>query len=736
MRVDASTAQHPRQAPAGIAVGAGHETVLTLDRGGTVLLVRVAPDSLPSIAHWGPSLGDDIDPDAVLVALARPVSDSLTTTQERLAVLPQHSSGWLGRPGLLGHRDGRDWSVSFDHVAHRLVDDPSDETGTARLRLESEGVDLAGGLVVGTDIEVLDTGLVRVRARVRNTGVGTYEVSHLEPALPVPPEAVELLDFTGRHGHERAAQRRPFDIGAWVRESWGGRPGLDAATLLCAGTPSFGYRHGRVWAAHLAWSGNQVVSAERTVTDWRLLRGGELLLPGEVRLEPGSTYTSPWLTGTWGDGLDAASDRIHRTLRARPHHPRRPRPVLLNTWEAAYFSHDLDHLVELAEKAAAVGIERYVLDDGWFGRRRDDTAGLGDWTVSDEVWPDGLRPLVDRVHELGMDFGLWFEPEMVNLDSDLAAAHPEWLFRTPHGTGIPSRYQHVLDLGHAEAYAHVLARMSDLVAEYDIAFIKWDHNRPVVDGGHGPGGEPGVHAQANAVLRLMRELKDLHPGLEIESCAGGGGRIDLATAEVTDRVWVSDCIDAHERHRLVRHTGLLLPPELLGTHVGAGADHTTGRHLALDFRAGTAVWGHFGVEWDLTTAGDDELRRLRDWITFYRGARDLLHTGTVVHADVTNPALQVDGVVAADRGEALFRLSVLDHTLVWPPGRVTFPGLDADARYAVDLPAPQDLSTVLATGPRWVREGVVLSGRLLASVGLQAPSMRVGELLVIGLSRV
>ena len=451
---------------------------------------------------------------------------------------------------------------------------------------------------------------------------------------------------------------------------------------------------------HLACAGNQVVYAERTTTDWRLLRGGERLLPGEVVLDEGESYASPWLVGTWGAGLDQASTRLHDMLRARPQHPRRPRPVLLNTWEATYYDHDLDHLLDLADRAASVGVERFVLDDGWFGRRRDDTRGLGDWVVSQEVWPDGLGPLVEHVNELGMEFGLWVEPEMVSLDSELAERHPEWLLQTARGPGIPSRQQHVLDLAHPGAYAHVRDQISALVDEYDIAYLKWDHNRPLVDAGHWPSGRPGVHEQARAALALMAELKGRHPGLEIESCAGGGGRIDLATAEVVDRFWPSDCIDAHERHRINAATGLLVPPELLGTHIGSGRDHTTGRWLDLDFRAGTALWGHLGIEWDLSSADEAELDRLRDWVALHKAHRDLLHSGVVVHADPTNPALQLDGVVARDGREALYKLSMLEHSLVWPPGRVVLPGLDPATTYLVTIASPRPLP-----GSGWLRHG-------------------------------
>jgi alpha-galactosidase len=721
-------------------------SVVHLRRGGTSVALRLDPDTLPCVLHWGPDLGDLTDAHVahLLPALGMPLIDSPISAQAAVALLPQHSSGWLGRPGLLGSRAGRAWSVAFDVVIHEVQ-----EAGTAgwldgpegAVRLRSVGSDTPSELEVGVELQLLAGGLVRVRAYVRNLGAQAYEVRHLEPALPVPSEAGELLDMTGRHTRERTPQRRPFDLGRWVREAWGGRPGHDSATVLCAGRPGFGFRTGRVWGVHLAYSGNQVLSAEHSPTGWRLLRGGELLLPGEVRLGPGESYSSPWLLGSWGEGLDEFSGRFHHYLRSRPQHPRSPRPVLLNVWEAVYFNHDLGKLLDLAERAADLGIERFVLDDGWFRHRRNDRAGLGDWYVDEEVWPDGLHPLVDRVHELGMEFGLWFEPEMVNLDSDLARAHPEWVLQTEHGPGIASRHQHVLDLGNPQAWAYVLERMSSLVSEYRVAFIKWDHNRALVDAGRAPAGIPGVRVQTEAVYRLIAELKSRHPGLEIESCSAGGARLDLGIMEFADRVWVSDCIDAHERQRMVRWTGLILPPELMGTHVGASPDHTTQRFHALSFRAGTALWGHMGVEWDLTTVADPERAALAEWIALHKELRGLLHSGDVVHADLGNPALLLEGVVARDRTDALYRLAALEHTLTWPPGRIPLPGLDPDRTYRVTAQAPGDApargssrpgaSAGAPDAPGWGPTGVTLTGRVLAEVGIQAPLLGVDSLVLL-----
>lgn len=699
-----------------------------LRRGDTSLVVRLDPTELPCVLHWGPELGETAVehlPD-LLRSLEMPSLDGAIYQHSWASVLPQQTSGWVGRPGLLGSRAGQAWALTYDSVDHTVTE------STDCTRLTSVALDRPAGVEVTTEIELFGNGLLRLRASVRNLEATPYEVTLLEPALPVPAEADELLDMAGRHAHERTPQRHAFTQGQHVREAWGGRPGHDSATVLCAGRSGFGFRAGRVWGVHLGWSGNQVLCAENSFTGWKLLRGGELLMPGEMVLGHDETYASPWLYASWGEGLDAFSGRFHEHLRARDVHPRRARPVLLNTWEAVYFDMDMPKLVELAERAADLGVERYVLDDGWFKGRRDATTSLGDWVVDEDVFPDGLTQLVKTVHSLGMEFGLWFEPEMVSLDSDVARAHPEWILGTHAGPGITSRDQHVLDLTDEDAWAHVFGQISALVDRYRIAYIKWDHNRALTGAGRGRDRRPGVHLQTLATYRMMDALRARHPGLEIEACSGGGGRLDLGVLERTDRAWVSDCIDAHEGHRLVRWTGLTLPPELMGTHVGSSTDHTTGRQHTLRFRAGTALWGHLGIEWDLTTMTDEEREELRAWIALHKQFRGLLHSGRVVRADTVPDGLQLDGVVAPDGREALFRLSALDLTLGQPAGRVRFPGLAPEKAYRV-TPVPLAVSPVERPRPAWYAGGAVMSGRLLDEVGVIAPWLEADDLVIVHL---
>ncbi len=697
-----------------------------LRRGGTSLLVRLAPDDLPCILHWGADLGQlsesGLDSSLDLLRMAGP--DEPIWPHSWASVVPRPTAGWLGRPGLRGSREGRDSELTFTAVRHESLRSEGCD------RLVSVALDPVAELEVATQLELLETGLLRVRAIVRNLASHPYKVALLEPALPVPHDADELLDVAGGPTHEREVQRRSFDQGQWVREAWAGRPGHDFPPLVAAGQHGFGFRSGRVWGVHLAWSGNQSVSAERSHTGWRLLRGGEVLAPGEIRLQQGDTYDSPWLYGSWGHGLDELASRFHQHLRSRDTHPRTRRPVVLNTWEAVRFDLDQEKLLALAAAAAEVGVERFVLDDGWFLHRRDDTRGLGDWTIDPKVFPLGLSPLANTVRSLGMEFGLWVEPEMVNLDSNLARAHPDWILGTRTGPGVASRHQHVLDLTNPGAWNHVFDKISGLVAEYRIASLKWDHNRPVLGAGRGPDRTPAVHLQTKAVYRMMAALRERHPGLEIEACAGGGARLDLGILEQASRTWPSDTIDAHERHRIVRWTALTLPLEMIGTHVGTSPDHSTGRRHSLDFRAGTALWGHLGIECDLTTLPETDRESLRTWVELYKARRALLHSGDLVHADGLNPALDLQGVVARDKSAALYRLSCLDHTAQFPPGRITLPGLAPDATYVIALDAPRSVGP-WSTLPPWSGAEAQASGRVLTDVGIQAPPMEPDSLVLL-----
>ncbi|MFC4565828.1 alpha-galactosidase [Nocardiopsis mangrovi] len=689
---------------------------LRTDEAGVVLDVR--GPGLPSVVHWGAPLGDldGAGGAALLRAIAPPQVGNAPDVAAPPGLVPDPGTGYSGRPGLRGHRSGADWAASF------TLDGPlTHDTASAAYR----ATDASAALTLTGELHLDPSGLLRLRHTLRNDGDAPYVLDGLEAALPVPRRAAEILDFTGRWSRERHPQRHPFPAGAWVRESRRGRTGHDATIGLLAGTPGFGFRSGEVWGVHVAWSGDHVTYAERRPEGGSALGGGELLLPGEMILAPGGSYTTPWIHAAYSArGLDGIAAAFHRRLRARPGHPGpdRPRPVVLNTWEAVYFDHDPGRLLSLARTAAGIGVERFVLDDGWFRNRRDDTAGLGDWHVDRGVWPDGLHPLVDGVRDLGMEFGLWVEPEMVSPDSDLYRAHPGWALRRPDGAlPVAWRHQQVLDLAHPGAYAHILGRLDALLSEYAIGYLKWDHNRDLVEAGHQ--GRAGVHTQTRAVYRLLDELRARHPRVEIESCSSGGGRVDLEILERTDRVWASDCIDPLERQTVQLWTGLFLPPELVGAHVGSARSHTTGRTHDLSFRVATALFGHFGIEWDITRAPRRELERLAGAIALYKELRPLLHSGDAVHADLPGTSDVLRGTVAADRSEAVFCLARLASAEPAVPDPVPLPGLDPACDYEVALLDPAGPPPPHPAAP-WAAAGTLrVPGRVLTTVGLRFPAL-------------
>jgi alpha-galactosidase len=686
------------------------------------LLLDTADPGLPRVLHWGADLGQ--------ADLAAGDLDILDPTPQwggpddpiPLTVAPLASDGWPGRPAIAGSRAGYDFSPAF-HVTKITV-------GEDHIVVVASDPAAQLGLVWRASFA---DGLLCLRAELTNDGESAYEVAEVALTLPLPDYSTELLDFTGRWPQERAPQRHTLPSGTWLRETRHGRPGFESPLVLCAGQPGLSFRAGQVWGVHIGWSGDSRWWVERRPSGAIVLAAGELLAPGEVRLEPGATYQSPPVYFAWSDdGLDGLAARFHAWIRARPSHPRTPRPVILNTWEAVYFDHDLDRLTALADAAAKVGVERFVLDDGWFRGRVNDSTSLGDWYVDERRWPHGLHPLVEHVRGHGMQFGLWVEPEMVSPDSDLYRAHPEWVLRP--GERLPPvwRRQQVLDLANPAAFAYIFDRLDGLVREYRLDYLKWDQNRDLVEAGHD--GRPGVRAQTLATYELMDRLRAAHPELEIESCSSGGGRVDLGILARTDRVWASDNTDALERQTIQRWTGQLLPPELIGAHICGPMAHLTGRRHDLSFRFATAAFGHLGLEWDVSTATPFELDVLAEAIAWWKRVRGLLHTGRLVRADHPDQAAYVHGVVAEDA--AIFAYVQLRPSQAERPARVRLPGLDPSRRYVVrpvhPAGAPRPAGPPL---PTWWRGGsVALTGRVLAVTGIEVPVIAPEQAILLELS--
>jgi alpha-galactosidase len=531
-----------------------------------------------------------------------------------LCTAPTCGLGWFGPDAIAVRRGARAVVIDFDAA---LV---SATTEKITIRLEDQRACIRLEQSVARDAG----GALLFDARVTNTGPEPLTLDWLASALvPLAADSAGLISRRGRHNGELIECAETMPQQAWLREGrrgvsgHGGPPGV---VVLGEGA---GYHAGLVHSLQLAWSGDSRLAVERDDEGFWVLSAGAVLQPGEIVLGPGESFAAPQaILAISTLGRNGASAQQHAAVRARigwDGGTMRPRPVHLNSWEACYFDHDEARIGELAKAAAAIGIERFVLDDGWFKGRGDDNAGLGDWTCDPVKYPVGLKPLADKVRVLGMEFGLWVEPEMVNPDSDLYRAHPDWALHVPGRPQPTARNQLVLDLARPEVRDYLFGALDTLLREVPIAYLKWDHNRDLAPAGGA--------AQVAGTYALLARLRAAHPAVEIEGCAGGGGRSDAGIAAYVHRFWTSDNIDAVSRVAMQRGFLEFLPPELMGSHVGASPSHATGRSQSLGFRAGVAMPGHFGVELDPRKLDDDDRAELANWIGFYKQWRHLLHSG-------------------------------------------------------------------------------------------------------------
>ncbi|WP_421852512.1 alpha-galactosidase [Novosphingobium sp.] len=609
--------------------------IIALESPGCSAVWELPPGEAPLWRYWGPRLPDGARPSASLRSERPEPSFSLHFDQP-LTVFPGFGMGWFGQSALLADRGGRDWSFQAGECK---VEQP--DAQTVRFVLH----DAVARIAVTTNY-TLDpaTDVMTVRTALSNEGDAPLHVHWLAAAaLPLPADAAEVHSLAGRHNSEFVPVRDPLTRSVWRREN---RRGLTSHDCLPGAVVTCG--DGSAYGAQIAWSGNHAQTIE-WIDDgrwqWQL---GEWLAPGEAILAPGAVLQSPEVLATSSaEGPNGVAHAFHRGIRARMTWPggaesAAKRPVHINTWEGFYFKHDEAALMDLARAAAGIGIERFVLDDGWFGKRDDDTSSLGDWTVDRRKYPRGLGPLAKTVTDLGMEFGLWVEPEMVNRNSDLYRRHPDWALHVDGRPLLEARNQLVLDLARPEVSAYLFDAIAALLRELPISYLKWDHNRDLVHAGN----LPHYRAQVLATYALMDRLRAAFPAVEIEACAGGGGRIDAGIIKRTHRFWTSDCIDAVSRAGMQRGFLQFMPPEVMGSHVGASPAHSTGRSQSMAFRCGVALPGHFGVELDARKLGDTERAELMAGIARYKAMRERLHAGRVWMGDVG------DGTVWQAHGSA------------------------------------------------------------------------------------
>jgi alpha-galactosidase len=550
--------------------------------------------------------------------------------------------------------------------------------------------DRAYPLVLELHYAFLEPGLVERHAVVRNEGEAPVMLEVIASAAWNLPAAggARLTHLAGGFARETHVHREALGPGAKVLESRVGVTSHDHNPFFAVDEGEAGEEAGEVWFGALAWSGSWRLSFERGAHGVRVV-GGINPFDFAWRLEAGEAFTAPaFLAGRTDGGLGEASRILHRHQRERvlPARPAGLRPVLYNSWEATEFAISEEGQAALAERAAALGVELFVVDDGWFGHRDSDARGLGDWTPSPRKFPRGLTPLIERVRALGMRFGLWVEPEMVNADSDLFRAHPDWIYHFPTRTRTERRNQLVLNVGREDVREHLLGVLDALLADHDIAYVKWDMNRPITEPGW-PGAPAGRERElwvrhVHGLYELLGALRERHPDVAFESCASGGGRVDLGILRLCDQTWPSDNTDAVDRLAIQEGYSLAYAARTMSCWVADPALWHPGRRLPLAFRFHAAMCGVLGIGGDLLGWSEEELAEARAWVEAYKRVRDVVQEGDLFRLEAARASGRTALQYVRGPRSVVFAFGPVER-FDEPVLRLRLRGLDPAARYAV-----------------------------------------------------
>lgn len=712
-----------------------YENTLRLD-GWSTTLVFAWNYGIPVVIYHGEKLQSDIDLDVLTDIHARPVLHGSLDDNSPISLHPELGRGFLGHPGLIGHRvksDQPGWAGQF--IFSRRIDRPHGVTFGMVDAARGMEMEISCDLDPETDVAVF-------AAELFNVGDAPVSVDWLSAPVVVPAQQYsQHLSFHGRWCAEFQIERRPIPMGLTKRENRRGRTSHEAFPGLILLNAKTDDESGPCLGMHLGWSGNHRIVLERLSTGDVQVQMGALLFSGEGMIEPKQSMKTPEIfVAHSSNGLNALSQKFH-------HHVRKsilkfpvadkPRPVTVNTWEALYFDHRHDRLCALVDAAADIGAERFVLDDGWFRGRNDDTSSLGDWYPDETKYPGGLGPLAEYVQSKGLEFGLWIEPEMINENSDLFRKHPDWVLGLSAYPNMTGRNQLVLDIANPLVSDYIFETIAPLIENHGIKYLKWDMNRDLVLPGD-QSGRANVYNQTGALYALMDRFLEAFPKLEIESCASGGGRVDYGVLAHTHRFWTSDSNDSVERARIQAGFSHFFPPEVMGAHVGPAWSHTSGRGLHAGFRALVASYGHMGIEADLTKMSEDERQIMRDAVARHKQDRRIWHTGKFHRVRTVDDGLIGALAVSKEQDQARMVLMQLERPRSTIPPRICVPGLDEKAAYKVRI---QMLTEQVKKANRSFAnpifdDGFELTGAALAVVGLGLPSLYAQTGLAISIEQV
>lgn len=635
---------------------------------------------------------------------AYPFEGDLTFSLEHLKQeYPVYGTSDFKHPALEIQQENGSTISQFEYQSHRIFSgkpaldglpatyvEQKDEAETLEITLADSVTNVE--LVILYTIFKNENAIAR-SARIQNKG---SEKLHLTTAmslsLDLPDSDYEMLQLSGAWSRERHIKTRKLVEGGQSVESTRGHSSHSHNPFIALKRPSTNEFQGEAIGFSLIYSGNFLANVEVDAYETSRVLIGINPFQFDWLLEPEETFQTPEAVIVFSDkGLNGMSQTYHTLYHdrlVRGEWRDKERPVLINNWEATYFDFDEDKIVQIAEKAKAAGIELFVLDDGWFGARNDDLHGLGDWTVNKQKLPNGITGLAQRIEDLGMGFGLWFEPEMVNKNSDLFREHPDWLIETPNRRASHGRNQFVLDYSRPEVVDAIYQMMAKILREAKVSYVKWDMNRSMTEvySKAYPAERQGeiFHRYILGVYSLYEKLINEFPHILFESCASGGGRFDPGMLYYAPQTWTSDDTDAVERLKIQYGTSLVYPISSMGAHVSAIPNEQVFRNTPLETRANVAYFGSFGYELDLRALTDAELTQVKEQVQFVKQYRKLIHNGIfyrLISPFEKNFAAWM--VVSKDRKQAIVGYYRILSEPIGPFRKLKLQGLDEQCHYHV-----------------------------------------------------